>query len=41
MNETLVPLMKELREVLDDIEESISAQHYPLPTYEQLFTSLT
>lgn len=41
MNEQVVPLMKELRDVIDAMEESISACRYPLPTYEQLFTSLT
>lgn len=41
MNAQVVPQMKQLRTVLDAIEDSISAQHYPLPTYEQLFTSLS
>lgn len=40
MNDQVVPLMKELRDVIDAIEESISAEHYPVPTYEQLFTSV-
>lgn len=40
MNEKVVPLMKELRDVIDAIEESISAENYPVPTYEQLFTSV-
>ena len=40
MNNHVVPLMKELRDVIDAIEESISAEHYPVPTYEQLFTSV-
>jgi len=40
MNDTVVPLMIELRECIDTMEESISAENYPLPTYEQLFTSL-
>lgn len=40
MNQRVVPLMQDLRDILDAIEESISAKRYPLPTYEQLFTSL-
>lgn len=40
MNEQVTPLMKELRDVIDAIEESISAENYPVPTYEQLFTSV-
>lgn len=40
MNNKVVPLMKELRDVIDAIEESISAENYPVPTYEQLFTSV-
>ncbi len=40
MNQQVVPMMKQLRESLDQMEESIAAEHYPLPTYEQLFTSL-
>lgn len=40
MNDQVVPLMKELRDVIDAIEESISAENYPVPTYEQLFTSV-
>lgn len=40
MNEKVVPLMKDVRDVIDAIEENISAQHYPVPTYEQLFTSV-
>lgn len=41
MNEQVVPLMKELRDVIDAIEESISSNNYPVPTYEQLFTSVS
>lgn len=40
MNAQVTPLMKELRDVIDAIEESISAENYPVPTYEQLFTSV-
>lgn len=40
MNDQVAPLMKELRDVIDAIEESISAENYPVPTYEQLFTSV-
>lgn len=40
MNDRVAPLMFELRNVIDAIEESISAENYPVPTYEQLFTSV-
>lgn len=40
MNDRLVKQMQELRNVIDAIEESISADNYPVPTYEQLFTSV-
>lgn len=40
MNREIVPAMNELREVLDKIEEAISAENYPVPTYEEMFTSL-
>ena len=40
MNDQVVKQMQELRIVIDAIEESISAENYPVPTYEQLFTSV-
>lgn len=40
MNDKVVKKMQELRIVIDAIEESISADNYPVPTYEQLFTSV-
>lgn len=39
-NDVVVPAMKELRKIIDDIEESISYENYPLPTYEDMFASV-
>lgn len=40
LNKTVVPQMLVLRQVIDDIEEQLSSEHYPVPTYEDLFTSV-
>ena len=32
--------MRYLREVIDELEESISYENYPMPTYEELFASV-
>ncbi|MEF9920601.1 MAG: glutamine synthetase III [Erysipelotrichaceae bacterium] len=39
-NEHVVSAMKTLRDVIDEIEESISYENYPLPTYGDMFTSV-
>lgn len=40
MNKEIVTALKDLRAVIDQIEEGISAENYPVPTYEEMFTSL-
>lgn len=36
----VVPRMHTLRETIDQIEEAISADHYPYPTYDDIFISM-
>lgn len=40
LDETVVPKMAELRKVCDEIEEAISKENYPLPTYDEMFLSV-
>lgn len=40
LNNIVVPKMQELRLVIDEIEEAISAEYYPFPTYDDMFTSM-
>lgn len=40
LNDYVVPEMKNLRYIIDSIEEQVSSDTYPVPTYEDLFTSI-
>ena len=40
LNHVVVPSMTELRKVIDEIEEAISSEHYPFPTYDDMFLSM-
>lgn len=40
LNHVVVPSMTELRKVIDEIEEAISSEHYPFPTYDNMFLSM-
>lgn len=40
LNHIVVPSMTELRKVIDEIEEAISSEHYPFPTYDDMFLSM-
>lgn len=40
LEETVLPLMHVLRSVIDEIEESISSEHYPFPTYDEMFLNM-
>ncbi|WP_418291135.1 glutamine synthetase III [Massilicoli timonensis] len=40
LNDQVVVSMRYLREVIDELEESISYENYPMPTYEELFASV-
>lgn len=40
LNAEVVGKMKDLRCIIDAIEEQVSADSYPVPTYEDLFTSI-
>ena len=40
LDEIVVPCMHELRRICDEIEEGISKENYPLPTYDELFLSV-
>lgn len=40
LNMYVIPNMHELRAVIDDIEEAISSEHYPYPTYDDIFMSV-
>lgn len=40
MNDEVVPALKSLRDIIDEIEESISYENYPVPSYEDLLTSV-
>lgn len=39
-NAHVIPALYSLRKVIDELEESISYENYPLPTYEDMFTSV-
>lgn len=40
LNHVIVPKMDELRAVIDDIEEAVSSDNYPFPTYDDMFISM-
>lgn len=40
LSNEVLPRMYALREVIDEIEESISSENYPFPTYDDLFISM-
>ncbi|MBS5684880.1 MAG: glutamine synthetase III [[Clostridium] innocuum] len=40
LNQVIVPKMEELRAVIDAIEEAISSDNYPFPTYDDMFISM-
>ena len=40
LNTIIIPLMQKLREVIDHIEDAISSEHYPYPTYDDMFISM-
>lgn len=40
LNHVVVPSMTELRKIIDKIEEAISSEHYPFPTYDDMFLSM-
>lgn len=40
LNHVIVPKMEELRAVIDEIEEALSSDNYPFPTYDDMFISM-
>lgn len=40
LNHIVVPSMAELRKIIDEIEEAISSENYPFPTYDDMFLSM-
>lgn len=40
LNQVIVPKMEELRAVIDTIEEAVSSDNYPFPTYDDMFISM-
>lgn len=40
LSEHTIPAMHDLRVIIDDIEEAIASQHYPFPTYDDMFLSV-
>ena len=40
LNTVVVPTMQQLRDVIDSIEDAISSEHYPYPTYDDMFVSM-
>ena len=40
LNQMIVPKMEELRAVIDAIEEAVSSDNYPFPTYDDMFISM-
>lgn len=40
LDDIVVPLMQELRSVIDDIEEAMSRENYPFPTYDDMFINM-
>ena len=40
LNQEVLPQMHKLRHILDTIEEAVSSEQYPYPTYDDMFTSV-
>lgn len=40
LNQEVLPQMQKLRHILDTIEEAVSSEQYPYPTYDDMFTSV-
>ena len=40
LNTVVVPAMTDLRSVIDQIEDAISSDNYPYPTYDDMFVSM-
>ena len=40
LDTVVLPAMHDLRNVIDQIEESISSENYPVPTYDDMFMSM-
>lgn len=40
LDTVVLPAMDALRTVIDNIEESISREHYPFPTYDDMFMAM-
>lgn len=40
LNHVIVPKTEELRAVIDEIEEAVSSDNYPFPTYDDMFISM-
>ena len=40
LNQVIVPKIEELRAVIDAIEEAVSSDNYPFPTYDDMFISM-
>lgn len=40
LNHVVIPEMGKLRVIIDDIEEAISSENYPFPTYDDMFISM-
>ncbi|MEG0470291.1 MAG: glutamine synthetase type III, partial [Longicatena sp.] len=40
LDHVVVPTMNELRAVIDEIEEAMSAENYPFPTYDDMFINM-
>lgn len=40
LDNIVIPQMKKLRDIIDQIEDAISSEHYPYPTYDDMFTSM-
>ncbi len=40
LDHIVIPEMKKLREIIDEIEESVSKETYPVPTYDDMFMAM-
>ncbi len=40
LDSSVIPEMKKLRKIIDEIEESISKETYPVPTYDDMFMAM-
>lgn len=40
LNQEVLPAMHALRKVIDEIEDEVSKEHYPFPTYDDMFMSM-